>query len=279
MREDEGTGKATEADGAAYEVADQANDVGAAADPAVKAAAEAAKAARRDWKRPAAWGLLTPDADVVRVTRAGENMACVVLATVVDHWSGSASYLLTPPMIAEAVAMIESVLRDPAVRHRTYIALRLLGEADAVVAFVDEADFLADAEDRHVAALLAEGRRGRQENPDGTTTLWRPTGPTELELVRASGSKAWPPRLEDQPIFYPVLTEQYATVIARDWNVPNSGSGYVTRFHVATPTARRYWTRTAGGPEHLELWVPAAELDALNAAIVGEIEVVAEFSG
>ena len=63
-------------------------------------------------------------------------------------------------------------------------------------------------------------------------TLWRPTGPEELELVRASGSRRWPPRLPDQPIFYPVLNEEYATMIARDWNVPASGVGYVTRFDV-----------------------------------------------
>ncbi|WP_370380532.1 ADP-ribosylation/crystallin J1 [Catenulispora sp. GAS73] len=121
-------------------------------------------------------------------------------------------------------------------------------------------------------------RRGRQENADGTTTLWRPTGPNELEKVRAGGFQAWPPRLPDQPIFYPVLNAQYAATIARGWNVAASGSGYVTRFHVATPTARRYATQTAGGPDHLELWVPAEELDAFNAAIVGKIEVVEEFS-
>jgi hypothetical protein len=40
-----------------------------------------------------------------------------------------------------------------------------------------------------------------------TTTLWRPTGPEELDLVRQSGWRAWPPRLPEQPIFYPVLNE------------------------------------------------------------------------
>lgn len=37
-----------------------------------------------------------------------------------------------------------------------------------------------------------------------TTTLYRPTGPHELALVKASGYRKWPPRLQDQPIFYPV---------------------------------------------------------------------------
>jgi hypothetical protein len=63
-------------------------------------------------------------------------------------------------------------------------------------------------------------------------TLWRPAGPEELALVEASGWREWPPRLPEQPIFYPVLNEEYAAMIARDWNVKHSGSGYVTRFDV-----------------------------------------------
>jgi len=63
-------------------------------------------------------------------------------------------------------------------------------------------------------------------------TLWRPTGPQELALVEASGWRAWPPRLPDQPIFYPVLNEDYATRIARDWNVKANRAGHVTRFRV-----------------------------------------------
>lgn len=111
----------------------------------------------------------------------------------------------------------------------------------------------------------------------GTTTLWRPTGPEELDLVRASGWKAWPPRLPDQPIFYPVLSEQYAIMIARDWNVPVSGVGYVTRFEVARAFASRYPVRQVGGRDILELWVLAEELDEFNRHIVGLIKVVHEF--
>ncbi|MEU7825889.1 ADP-ribosylation/crystallin J1 [Catellatospora sp. NPDC049133] len=112
-----------------------------------------------------------------------------------------------------------------------------------------------------------------------TLTLWRPTGPNELELVRESGWRAWPPRLPDQPIFYPVLNEQYAIMIARDWNVPASGSGYVTRFAVDREFAQRYPVQQVGGRDILELWVPAEELDEFNRHIVGLIEVVHEFPG
>jgi hypothetical protein len=110
-----------------------------------------------------------------------------------------------------------------------------------------------------------------------TTTLWRPTGPVELALVEASGWTAWPPRLPEQPIFYPVLNEDYAVRIARDWNVPASGSGYVTRFEVDSRFLERYPVRQAGGETILELWVPAEELEEFNRHIVGRIEVVREF--
>jgi len=110
-----------------------------------------------------------------------------------------------------------------------------------------------------------------------TTTLWRPTGPKELELVKVSGWRRWPPRLPDQPIFYPVLNEDYATRIARDWNVQASGSGFVTRFEVLTAFLDNYQVQQAGGQTVLEYWIPAEDLEAFNDAIVGPIEVVAEF--
>jgi hypothetical protein len=113
--------------------------------------------------------------------------------------------------------------------------------------------------------------------PESTLTLWRPVGPTELELIRRSGMQAFPPRLPEQPIFYPVLTEEYAVTIARDWNVPASGSGFVTRFQVDRAFIDRYEVKEAGGRSHREYWIPAEDLTAFNAAIVGPIEVVRSF--
>lgn len=110
-----------------------------------------------------------------------------------------------------------------------------------------------------------------------TVTLWRPVGPKELALIRTSGMREFPPRLPEQPIFYPVLSEAYAIKIARDWNVPASGSGYVTRFHVRKDYLDSHAVQEAGGRTHLEYWIPAEDLPAFNAAIVGEIEVTAEF--
>jgi hypothetical protein len=110
-----------------------------------------------------------------------------------------------------------------------------------------------------------------------TVTLWRPTGSEELALVEASGWTAWPPRLPDQPIFYPVLNEEYATRIARDWNVKASGVGYVTRFKVDQDFLDRYEVQQVGGQTILEYWIPAQELADFNQHIIGRIEVVAEY--
>jgi hypothetical protein len=110
-----------------------------------------------------------------------------------------------------------------------------------------------------------------------TVVLWRPTGPEDLALVEASGWREWPPRLHEQPIFYPVLNEEYAAKIARDWNVPASGSGYVTRFEVRKSFLDHYQVRQAGGQSILEYWIPAEDLPTLNANIVGQIELVAEY--
>jgi hypothetical protein len=109
-----------------------------------------------------------------------------------------------------------------------------------------------------------------------TTTLFRPVGPKELALIEASGWRQFPPRLPEQPIFYPVLNEEYATQIARDWNVKASGAGFVTRFEVEAEYLQRFPVQTVGGSVHQELWVPAEELEEFNRHIVGLIEVIAE---
>jgi hypothetical protein len=110
-----------------------------------------------------------------------------------------------------------------------------------------------------------------------TVTLYRPVGPAELALIRETGFRAFPPRLPEQPIFYPVLTEEYAARIARDWNVKDSGSGYVLRFSVRRNFLDRYQVQTAGGSQYREYWIPAEDLPLFNRNIISTIEVIAEF--
>ncbi|WP_047455044.1 hypothetical protein [Rhizobium rhizogenes] len=111
-----------------------------------------------------------------------------------------------------------------------------------------------------------------------TVTLFRPVGLEELKLIEESGWKAFPPRLPDQPIFYPVTNEGYAAQIARDWNTKvGSQRGYVTRFDVNAAYASRFERKIVGGREHEELWVPAEELDEFNRNIIGAIVVTQSF--
>lgn len=112
--------------------------------------------------------------------------------------------------------------------------------------------------------------------------LFRPVGLHELRLIADADWSAFPPRLPGQPIFYPVLDEAYAVQIARDWNVSDAASGYagfVTRFDVDDAVAARYEVQVVGSSDHRELWVPAEELDAFNAAIAGSIRVTQCFYG
>ncbi|MES1224139.1 MAG: ADP-ribosylation/crystallin J1 [Bacteroidota bacterium] len=113
-------------------------------------------------------------------------------------------------------------------------------------------------------------------------TLYRPIGQKELELIQQSGYKKFPPRLEWQPIFYPVMNQAYAEEIALKWNTEDEFSGYagyVTAFDLPETFLAKYPVQNVGGEVHNELWVPADELEEFNKNIVGEIRVVKSFFG
>ena len=109
--------------------------------------------------------------------------------------------------------------------------------------------------------------------------LYRPVGTKELELIRESNYRIFPPRLADQPIFYPVLNEQYATEIASSWNVKYNEDhrGYVTKFEVDDQYCGQFEVHQVGGAHHKELWVPAEKLGEFNKHIIGEIHIIKEF--
>lgn len=112
--------------------------------------------------------------------------------------------------------------------------------------------------------------------------LYRPVGLEELELIVESGFKAFPPRLPQQPIFYPVLELDYARQIARGWNVKDELSGFVgfvTEFDVARSYVDRFEEHIVGGRKHRELWVPAEELDDFNRHLIGLIRVREAYYG
>ncbi|TWH98757.1 hypothetical protein IP90_03284 [Luteimonas cucumeris] len=110
-----------------------------------------------------------------------------------------------------------------------------------------------------------------------TVEMFRPVGPQELELLRQNGFTRWPPRLPEQPIFYPVTNAKYAAEISERWNTTDFGYGAVTRFYVRASFMASYPIQQVGGSYHTEWWVPAEDLESLNDNIVGLIEVIQEF--
>ena len=115
-----------------------------------------------------------------------------------------------------------------------------------------------------------------------TTKLYRPVGLKEMELITASNFKAFPPRLEWQPIFYPVMNQEYAEQIAREWNTPDEFSGYcgiVTAFEVDSEYLKQFEIQNVGDKNHNELWISSEALDEFNKNIVGEIKIVKVFYG
>ncbi|MNE30079.1 hypothetical protein D3C80_1235790 [compost metagenome] len=113
-------------------------------------------------------------------------------------------------------------------------------------------------------------------------TLYRPIGIKEFELIAENGFKQFPPRLDWQPIFYPVLNQQYAEQIAFEWNTRDEFSGYcgiVTKFEVTDEIFSKYAVQNVGDRIHDELWIPAEELTEFNKNIIGKIEVIKVFYG
>lgn len=115
-----------------------------------------------------------------------------------------------------------------------------------------------------------------------TITLYRPIGEKELILISESEFTKFPPRLDWQPIFYPVLNEAYAIEIASKWNTNDKFGnylGFVTKFIISEEEFLKYKVENVGGSIHNELWVPSEDLETFNLAIVGEIKIIKVFIG
>jgi uncharacterized protein (DUF3820 family) len=114
------------------------------------------------------------------------------------------------------------------------------------------------------------------------TRLYRPVGQTELDLIAESGYRKFPPRLDWQPIFYPVMNKEYAAQIAERWNTEDEFGGYVghvLEFDLPGEYLKKFPVQNVGSEIHNELWVPAEELEEFNNNIIGEIRLVESFFG
>ncbi len=105
--------------------------------------------------------------------------------------------------------------------------------------------------------------------------LYRPTGLIELRLIYESGLKSFPPRLPNQPIFYPVLNFDYAYQIAFKWNSKSEPYvGFVTEFEIDESYFSQFKQHIVGGQLHKELWIFAENLDEFNHNIIGQINLI-----
>ena len=111
-----------------------------------------------------------------------------------------------------------------------------------------------------------------------TTKLYRPVNKVELELIQDSKWKKFPPRLPEQPIFYPVTNQEYASQITREWNLPSYKNGFVTEFELSKKYLSKFKVEKVGLDHHTELWVPAEELEEFNSEIIGQISVVEAYA-
>ena len=109
-----------------------------------------------------------------------------------------------------------------------------------------------------------------------TKTLYRPVGEKEMILIAESNFKKFPPRLDWQPIFYPVLNEKYAIEISSQWNTNDAFGnylGFVTKFEITEEEFLKHKIENVGAEHNDELWVLAEDLETFNNSIIGYIEI------
>ena len=112
--------------------------------------------------------------------------------------------------------------------------------------------------------------------------LYRPVGKKEYDLIKQTGFTKFPPRLSWQPIFYPVLNQEYAEKIAGEWNTEDEASDYigiVTQFSVRDDYIQNFEKHIVGSSLCEEFWIPSEDLEEFNNNIEGEINIVKVFYG
>ena len=103
--------------------------------------------------------------------------------------------------------------------------------------------------------------------------LFRPVNIYELYKIDKSGWKRFPPRLPEQPIFYPVLDYNYAKKINK-WNIDAYGKGYIVSFEIDDDYISQFDIHNVGDKNDKEYWIPVDELDKFNEKIIGKIFII-----
>jgi hypothetical protein len=114
-----------------------------------------------------------------------------------------------------------------------------------------------------------------RHEPSALLLYW-PVDQQELDLIAASGWRAFPERRPEWPSFCPALREEYAAQLVHKWESAASGMAYVLRFAVDAEYAACFPVRTTvGGLAQEAFCVPDEELADFNQQLLGQIEIVA----
>jgi len=121
---------------------------------------------------------------------------------------------------------------------------------------------------------------GHTPTKDGSITKscfsqWWDEHPFELESIRYATAEHF--MMAEKARLFGDEQTLSEIQITRDWNVPASGSGFVTRFEVEADYLSRFTEQVVGGAMHRELWVLAEKLEEFNQHIIGLIKVTQEF--
>ncbi|MDX6744858.1 hypothetical protein [Actinocorallia sp. A-T 12471] len=138
------------------------------------------EAALDGWRRPAAHGVVhrtDTGLEVVRANLEGDGpLPAVVLATVLGYRSGGAVLPLSVADLDRAIDLLAPAEACTAFPHPNLWAWRLLRDAldkDGGEAFAVFTEDIADPDpsDPYLRAFLAEVHRGREEDPEGSTSI------------------------------------------------------------------------------------------------------------
>ncbi len=110
-----------------------------------------------------------------------------------------------------------------------------------------------------------------------TQAVYQAIGPHQLAALIHTDWRRIEPGWGGQRFTYLKQQQRYAEMIARQWEVPLHGAGYVVRIVLPEDALRQYDLETVAYEEHLEYRVPSVELADLSRELVGAVQPVAAF--
>ena len=110
-----------------------------------------------------------------------------------------------------------------------------------------------------------------------TIALYQALSPQQLAALIRDDWRRIEPGWGGEHFIYLKVCQRYAEMIARQWQVPLHGAGYVVRLELPVEVIRQYDMETVAYEDHLEYRLPVSEVATVNRHLVGEVEPVSAF--